>query len=126
MCFGTFDIFHPGHVFYLSEAERLGDQLMVIIARDDRVMKIKWRSPKDDELTRQRNVAHAFREAQVILWDSDDIFLPLRQYNPDILAFWYDQNVPEDKIYELFPHMKIVRIGGFETDKWKSSLLRVG
>jgi glycerol-3-phosphate cytidylyltransferase-like family protein len=23
MAFGTFDIFHPGHVYYLTEAERL-------------------------------------------------------------------------------------------------------
>ena len=23
MAFGTFDLFHPGHIYYLSEAEKL-------------------------------------------------------------------------------------------------------
>ncbi len=43
---------------------------------------------------------------------------------PDVLAFGYDQRVPEEKIHELFPKIEIRRIGGYETDKWKSSLLR--
>ena len=31
---GTFDLLHPGHVFYLEESARLGDELHVIVARD--------------------------------------------------------------------------------------------
>ena len=30
---GTFDIPHPGHLFYLSQASALGDELYVIVAR---------------------------------------------------------------------------------------------
>jgi glycerol-3-phosphate cytidylyltransferase-like family protein len=60
----------------------------------------------------------------VILGDASDIFAPLRQYAPDILAFGYDQKVPEEEIRELFSHIEIVRIGGYEVEKWKSSLLR--
>lgn len=37
MCFGTFDIFHPGHEFYLGEAAKLADMMTVVIARDHRV-----------------------------------------------------------------------------------------
>jgi glycerol-3-phosphate cytidylyltransferase-like family protein len=58
-----------------------------------------------------QNVAYAFRDATVILGDESDIFAPLRQYTPDILAFGYDQRVPEEKIHEFFPHIEIVRIG---------------
>lgn len=124
MAFGTFDIFHPGHVYYLSEAERLGDTLTIVIARDERVAKVKWRRPRDDENTRQRNVAYGFRQAEVILWDEEDIFVPVRLYKPDILAFGYDQRVPEDKIKELFPTVEIARVGSYEPEKWKSTLLR--
>ena len=53
MAFGTFDIFHPGHVYYLTEAERLGDTFTIVIARDERVAKLKWRKPKDDEEIRR-------------------------------------------------------------------------
>ena len=34
---GTFDILHPGHVLYLSEARKLGDELYVIVARDSTI-----------------------------------------------------------------------------------------
>ncbi len=34
---GTFDILHPGHLRYLSEAKALGDELYVIVARDSMV-----------------------------------------------------------------------------------------
>jgi glycerol-3-phosphate cytidylyltransferase-like family protein len=60
----------------------------------------------------------------VILGHESDIFEPIRSLHPDLLAFGYDQRVPEDKIRELFPDITIVRIVGHETDKWKSSLLR--
>lgn len=124
MCFGTFDIFHPGHVFYLSEARKIAKNMTIVIARDTRVKKIKWRYPQDNETIRQQNVANYFPDTRVILWDESDIFAPIRSYNPDILAFWYDQRVPEDTILEFFPQIKIVRIEGFETNKWKSSILR--
>jgi cytidyltransferase-like protein len=41
MTFGTFDLFHPGHVYYISQAESLADELIIIIARDERVKKMK-------------------------------------------------------------------------------------
>ncbi len=124
MTFGTFDLFHPWHVYYLSEAEKLGDSLSIIIARDARVRTIKGRAPHDSEDIRQSNVAHAFRDAEVILGDEQDIFAPLRAYQPDILVFGYDQRVPEEKIRELFPAIEMMRIGGFEPERWKSSILR--
>lgn len=124
MCFGTFDIFHPGHIFYLTETAKLAKKMTIVIARDTRVTSLKWRSAEDDEETRRKNVEQAFPDAQVILWDEHDIFAPLRTYSPDILAFGYDQRVPEAKIHELFPTLQMRRIGGFEPEKWKSSKLR--
>ena len=34
---GTFDLLHPGHLQYLSEAKSMGDRLYVIIARSENV-----------------------------------------------------------------------------------------
>ena len=31
---GTFDLLHPGHVLYLERSRALGDELVVIVARD--------------------------------------------------------------------------------------------
>lgn len=124
MCFGTFDIFHPGHVYYLSEAEKLAPDMTIVIARDTRVEKLKGQKTYNSEDVRLKNVANAFDKSGVILGDEEDIFVPIRQLHPDVLAFGYDQRVPEEQIRKLFPDIEIVRIGWYQTDKWKSSLLR--
>ena len=124
MTFGTFDIFHPGHVFYLSEAQKFARKMTVVVARDARVLSGKWRSPFDNENMRLSNVQKSFPDANVILGDEVDMFAPIRTLHPDILAFGYDQRVPEEKLHELFPALEFVRIGGYETEKWKSSILR--
>ncbi|MBS9783768.1 adenylyltransferase/cytidyltransferase family protein [Candidatus Gracilibacteria bacterium] len=124
MTFGTFDLFHPGHVYYLTEAQKLGEKMTIVIARDHRVIEKKGRQPIHDENRRQKNVAGVFSGAQVILGDESDIFQPIREKNPDLLVFGYDQKVPLEAIQAQFPDIGIARIDGFETDKWKSSLLR--
>ena len=124
MAFGTFDLFHRGHIYYLSEAEKLGTKLIVIIARDVRVAHGKGRSPIHTERERLESVKTAFPTASVILGHESDIFDPIRVHHPDLLAFGYDQRVPQIQIHELFPHIELVRIRGHETEKWKSSILR--
>ncbi len=124
MCFGTFDIFHPGHHYYLSEASSLADRMTVVIARDQRVLSGKWQQPLHDEHVRLEWVSASFSDASVILGHESDIFAPMRDLHPDLLAFGYDQKVPEVKIKELFPNIEIIRIGGYEVEKYKSSILK--
>jgi D-beta-D-heptose 7-phosphate kinase/D-beta-D-heptose 1-phosphate adenosyltransferase len=38
---GCFDILHPGHVAYLSQARELGDRLIVAVNDDDSVKRLK-------------------------------------------------------------------------------------
>ncbi len=47
----------------------------------------------------------------MILGDEQDIFAPIRELSPDLLAFGYDQRVPIEKLKEIFPTLEIVRIG---------------
>ena len=42
---GCFDILHYGHLCYLNEAKRLGDNLMVALNSDESMQKIKNRKP---------------------------------------------------------------------------------
>ena len=124
MTFGTFDLFHKWHMFYLTEAKKLGAELYIVIARDERVLKWKWKHPIEGEDTRKKNVQKAFPDATVILGDVIDIFEPIRKYAPDVLVFWYDQKAPEEQIHRIFPSVQITRIPSFEPDIWKSSKLR--
>ena len=45
MCAGTFDIIHPGHLYYLSEAKKYGDNLVVVVARDETSKDFKGKKP---------------------------------------------------------------------------------
>src|SRR5512137_823053 len=38
---GVFDILHLGHLYYLMEAKKLGDRLVVVVARDDTARRVK-------------------------------------------------------------------------------------
>jgi glycerol-3-phosphate cytidylyltransferase-like family protein len=88
------------------------------------VINGKGKVPIHDELYRKKNVETQFPHARVILGDEKDIFAPIRMYQPDILAFGYDQKVPEEKLQALFPDVEFLRISSHDPHIWKSSLLR--
>ncbi|MGD1075360.1 MAG: adenylyltransferase/cytidyltransferase family protein, partial [Thermodesulfovibrionales bacterium] len=45
VCAGTFDHLHPGHLNFLEQASALGNELIVIVARDETVKRIKGIAP---------------------------------------------------------------------------------
>ena len=55
MVFGTFDIFHDGHRDYFKQAREFGDYLIVVVARDENVLKIKGNIPRNNEKAREKN-----------------------------------------------------------------------
>ena len=87
---GTFDILHPGHVYFLTRARALGDELFVIVARDSNVThKPKPVIPEEQRLD-MINALKAVDKA--VLGSEKDMFEPLREIRPDIIALGYDQN----------------------------------
>lgn len=93
MVFGTFDWFHPGHRFLLLEAEKIG-KVIVIVARDKNVKRIKGRLPDQPEKVRQAVIEQAFPNVTVILGDSEDFLAPIRAHSPNLLLLGYDQKLP--------------------------------
>lgn len=86
---GTFDILHPGHVYFLTQAKALGDELFVIVARDSNVThKPKPIIPEEQRLE-MVNALGAVDKA--ILGSEKDMFEPLKEIRPDIIALGYDQ-----------------------------------
>ncbi|EQD52190.1 glycerol-3-phosphate cytidyltransferase, partial [mine drainage metagenome] len=41
MATGVFDLLHPGHLYFLTEARKLGDELVVVVARDQTARRLK-------------------------------------------------------------------------------------
>ena len=112
---GTFDLLHPGHLLYLSEARGLGDELYVIVARDSMIKhKPKPVVPEEQRLS----MVQALRVVdKAMLGSKIDIFEPLRKIRPDIIVLGHNQFFKEkDLEAQLRVHgidAKVVRINSF-------------
>jgi FAD synthetase len=120
---GTFDIPHPGHLFYLSQASALGDELYVIVARAS-MIKHKPKPILPDEhrllmVQALRVVDHA------VLGSETDIFEPLYEIMPDIIALGFDQHFDvedlERGLADCGFDTKVVRIKVSNSDRFCST-----
>jgi len=93
---GTFDVLHPGHLHYLADAAAMGDALVVIVARSDNV------THKDPPVVpgpqRREMVAGLDPVDEARLGHPDDIFVPIEEIQPDVIALGYDQHHDESDI----------------------------
>lgn len=130
MAFGTFDIFHKGHEFYLKNAKKTADELIVIIARDNNVKNIKGKQTHHNEKKRLNEVKKQKIADLVVLGDKKDFYHPLKKYKPDILCIGYDQRavkIDKEKLNLLgLKNTKIKRIQAYHPDKYKSSIIKKG
>ncbi|MCK9580609.1 MAG: FAD synthase [Methanoregula sp.] len=124
---GTFDILHPGHIYYLEESKKLGDELFVIVARDINVRHKPH--PIVPEEQRLQIVAALKPVDHAMLGDTQDMFLPIEKIHPEIITIGFNQMFDEQKLgaqlaeRNLSP--KIVRIGKFPNGDLSSSRLIV-
>ncbi|MDH5361703.1 MAG: FAD synthase [Aigarchaeota archaeon] len=95
MASGVFDLLHPGHVIYLSEAKRAGGKnarLVVVVARDSTVRKVRNRGPVFNEEARRILVESLKPVDKAILGSEPFSFEEIvRKVKPDVVAFGYDQ-----------------------------------
>ena len=124
---GTFDIIHPGHLYYLRESKKLGDELFVVVARDANV-RHKPR-PVIHEEQRRNMVASLKPVDHAVLGDLHDMFRPIREIQPDIITIGYNQHFDIDRLkHDLADHQlkaDVVRIGTYSGDQLCSSRLIV-
>ncbi|HDS45855.1 MAG TPA: FAD synthase [Methanomicrobia archaeon] len=115
---GTFEILHPGHLLFLEEARKLGDELYVIVARDSTVKKRK-RTPIIPEEQRVQMVAALKVVDNALLGSETDMYEPLYSIDPDILALGYDQKFDEAQLERELRdrgfHATVVRITKYDS-----------
>ncbi|MFC6754270.1 adenylyltransferase/cytidyltransferase family protein [Halorubrum tibetense] len=93
---GTFDLLHPGHVHYLTDAATYGDELHAIVARPSNVTH----KPKPILDARQRRDMIAALDAvdEAHLGDPEDVFVPIERIDPDVIVLGFDQHHDEATI----------------------------
>lgn len=126
---GVFDLIHYGHVRYLEEAKKIGgknSKLIVVVARDSTVKKLKGKRPVIPE-DQRRAIVEALKPVDEAILGYEDLNIKkvVRKIKPDIVAVGHDQKFIENVLKGVAargePEFKIVKIKEFATSDLNSS-----
>ena len=129
ICFGTYELVHPGHENFFKQARLLGDYLIVAIARDKFVKKAKGKYPTNNETERVRNVRKSQIPNKVMLGSkTHNFYQTIRTHRINIIALGYDQ---KPTVFELrkklkrhrLSKVKIIRLKPYKPNIYKTKLL---
>lgn len=131
MIFGTFDGLHPGHVNFFKQAKSFTKNsfLIVSIARDINVMKIKGKQPAFSEKERLDLVRKNKFVNKAVLAGKTKYLPHILREKPDIIALGYDQKAYVRELKKDLKNkgilMKIVRLKPFKKKVYKNHLLHI-
>lgn len=131
MLFGTFDYLHPGHLNLFTQAKKLGDYLIVVVATDQNAQKAKGEKPHFNQWDRLTTVSKAPGVDKAIIGSSNmDYLTTIKNEDPQVIALGYDQQFSathlQKQLHTEGLNIKVVRLKPFRPDKFKSSLLKKG
>ncbi len=130
LVFGTYDIIHPAHLKFLVEARQTANcndcELVVVLARDSSIERIKGRKPifTEDQRLKLISGLRVVDYAQLGK-EGENYFDIILDIKPDFIILGYDQ-LPNDKpLLEFIKehHLKITvfRLPHFESGDLSSS-----
>lgn len=126
---GTFDLLHYGHLKFLEEAKKAGGKnarLIVIVARDPTVRRIKGSNPVIPE-DQRRALVEALKPVDVALLGYRDLDFEsvIKKIKPDIIAVGHDQGSIEKAVERIIAKKrlatKVVKVGRFGAEALNSS-----
>lgn len=101
---GGFDPLNRGHIEYLKKSKELGDKLVVILNKDQFLLKQKGSIFMPYEDRREILKSLGFVDDVIPCIDEDEtVCNTLTQLKPDIFSKgirWTDDNIPEKKVCE--------------------------
>ncbi len=93
MVFGTFDIIHDGHRHLLREAALVGDEVIVVVARDEHVLELKGKLPENVLADRIEAIVCESEVSEVVPSDEElGTYSVVETYRPDVILLGYDQD----------------------------------
>lgn len=126
LAFGAFDLLHPGHLFYLKKAKKLGDKLVVVVARDKNIEFDKGQRAVKSENERLQ-IVRALKPVDKALlgYKQKSRIKVIKKIKPDVIALGHDQKISKQKIKQYLKKeglkAKIVRLPSFKRKEYSSS-----
>jgi len=117
MATGTFDLLHLGHIYFLKEAKKLGDELSVVVATDSTVRRLKH-EPVNPEAIRLNLIKELKIVDEAHIGHEEDMYEIVKDIQPDIIALGYDQIHKENDIKTELKkrniEAKVIRLAEFK------------
>ena len=129
MVFGTFSGLHRGHLNFFKQARNLAKGkgqpfLIVSVARDENVKKIKGEAPALGERRRLALVKSSALVDKVVLGGKGAHVPHIRREQPDIIALGYDQKAYVKNLKPLLAQaglsVKVVRLAPYKPNIYKN------
>jgi len=128
LVFGVFDELHEGHKFFLSDTRKHGE-LVIAVARDSVVRKIKNKAPIHHEFKRAEALRQFLPDAIVVLGDeTQGGYEVVKSCKPDIICLGYDQKKLGDDLRQkmrdgILPQIPIKELKAHKPEQYKSNLI---
>ncbi|OGM00369.1 hypothetical protein A2480_03910 [Candidatus Uhrbacteria bacterium RIFOXYC2_FULL_47_19] len=128
LVFGVFDLLHPGHIFFLEQARRYGDHLVVVVCRDDRAENSKGRRPVLS-LEERLELIRALKSVdEAVPGDAPGEWSIITRYQPNIICLGFDQSTDRPEIQQQISALpqtpKIIKLPRRNGKELSSSILR--
>ena len=128
MVFGSFDFVHDGHLYFFNQAKSLGKELVVVVARDDTIKKVKGKRPYHQEKERLKHVKAIKLVDRAVLGNLDDKYKIIEDIKPELICLGYDQvafakNLKKE-LKKRRLNIDVVRLNEYKAHIYKSSRIK--
>ena len=119
---GTFNMIHPGHLFFLKKAKEKGDYLVVVVANDKTVLRRKGFLVMP-AVARKKVLENLRIVDRAVIGDERDFLKVVRKERPDTIVLGYDQKAGnlEAQLEKRGIKSRVVRlksrVAGYGTEK---------
>lgn len=121
--YGTFDLFHVGHLNILRRAKELGDYLVVAVSSDkfNEGKGKKAYNSQEDRINILKSIKYV---DEVILEESwEQKYTDIKKYDIDVFVMGHDWEGKFDELKEYCEIVYLPRTEGISTTKIKNDLM---
>ncbi|WP_159714896.1 bifunctional D-glycero-beta-D-manno-heptose-7-phosphate kinase/D-glycero-beta-D-manno-heptose 1-phosphate adenylyltransferase HldE [Blochmannia endosymbiont of Camponotus nipponensis] len=124
---GVFDILHPGHISYLTNAKKLGDRLVVAVNSDDSTRRLKGKTRPINTLEKRMLILAALTVVDwVVPFNEDTPARLIANLSPDFLVKGGDYHICDiEGSREVLNSGGTVHVLNFETGYSSSNIINV-
>lgn len=120
--FGVFDGLHDGHKYFLTEAAKQCEKMIVAVTASEAVLHLKGHLPRYKYVKRVAAIRAFNPKLEVIHGDRTlGQWTALKKYVPEIVFLGHDQQAIAEELIKL--HVHFIFLNSHHPEKHKSSII---